>query len=157
MGDQWQFAFAVFPLALYLYALGYWHGGRHPRVVSGTTDHAFLAFGIGGLVLFGPFGQTMVRTFFRTANLQAWLALTSAYIFVAILISRRASRNLVVYHVDPRSLDAALREALLRVPGNYSRTMQGFEDPATRRGVTVSASSRLRTATITAFGDDPSG
>ena len=36
------------PLAAYLFVLALWHGGRHPRVVSGRVDFALLASGSAG-------------------------------------------------------------------------------------------------------------
>ena len=52
-----QIALTATPIAAYLYALGLIHGGSTPRVaLSGPADVALMAFGLGGLVAFGPFG-----------------------------------------------------------------------------------------------------
>src|SRR6266496_3436409 len=100
MTGQLPLSLAVAPLATYLFVLSLWHGGRHPRVVSGPADFALLAFGLGGLVVFG---------------------------LVATLLARRSLRRLTVYHVDPEALVRALRETLDQVPGHFVRTLRGFE------------------------------
>jgi hypothetical protein len=158
MSSLWQYALSIGPLAVYLVLLARWHGGLHPRVVSGRADVALLTFGLGGLVLFGPFGQTMTGLLFgRPAppGSAGWLALASGLTFVALLLSRRASRQLVVYHIDAASLERALLETLEDVPGRYVRTINGFEDHSRARGVRVEVSSRWLTATIDAFGREP--
>src|SRR4051794_40915236 len=117
MGSRWQVALSVGPLALYLYLLARWHGGRHPRVVSGLVDFALAGVAVGGMVLFGPLGRALVGVLFDRPAASAWLALASGLMLVALLTSRRATRQVVVYHVDAPTLEHALREALERCSG----------------------------------------
>lgn len=155
MLSPWHFAFSVGLLALYLAVLARWHGGRAPRVVSGPADFAFLIFGIGGLVLFGPIGQALAKFLFVKPNTLDWLALASGITLAALLASRRAWRRLVIYHIDAPTLDRALEPLLTQNLGRYIRTIHGFEDSAQLRGIRVEVSTRWRTATIEAYGQEP--
>ncbi|AGA26877.1 hypothetical protein [Singulisphaera acidiphila] len=155
MISHWHYAFSVGLLVLYLVILARWHGGRYPRVVSGPADFAFLTFGIGGLVLFGPIGQTLARILFDKPNALDWLALASGMTLAALLISRRAWRRLVVYHVDAATLDRVLEELLTPDAGHFVRTIHGFEDPVRRKGIRIEVSSHWMTATIEAYGHEP--
>src|SRR5437016_1562493 len=107
-----QLVLMVAPLAGYLYLLAVWQAGRHPRVISGTTDVALLALGVGGLVLYGPFGQLLARRLFGHPGPVPWLILTLAALLVVSWLTRGASRRLVIYHVDATALERALGEAL---------------------------------------------
>ena len=155
MISHWHYAFSVGLLVLYLVILARWHGGRFPRVVSGPADFAFLTLGVGGLALFGPIGQALVKILFVKPNSLDWLALASGMTLAALLVSRRVWRRLVIYHVDAATLDRALEEILTHAPGRFVRTMHGFEDTAQKRGIRVEASSRWMTATIEAYGQEP--
>ncbi|WP_406695820.1 hypothetical protein V5E97_32950 [Singulisphaera sp. Ch08] len=155
MISHWHHAFSVGLLALYLLVLARWHGGRFPRVVSGPADFAFLIFGVGGLVLFGPIGQTLAKMLFVRPNSLDWLSLASGMTLAALLVSRRAWRRLVIYHVDAATLDRVLEEILTRDSGQFVRTIHGFEDTTQGRGIRVDASSRWMTATIEAYGQEP--
>ena len=135
--------------------LAAWHGGRHPRVVSGPLDFALLAVGVGGLLTFGPFGQVLARAFFGKPNLLDWLTLISGEGLIATVLARRALRRLAVYCVDPETLNRALREVLDRGPGRYVATLGGFEDRVEARGLSVEVSPRSRAAVIEAYGHDP--
>jgi hypothetical protein len=155
MAYHWQYAVAVGPLALYFFVLAIWHGGRYPRVVSGAADFLWLAFGVGGLVLFGPFGQAMARRLFGEPSTIGWLILVSASTLTlfGVALSGRFARRLVIYNADPATLDQALEEVLGR--SDFVRTLKGFEHTASARGVSVEASRRSRTAVIEAFGKEP--
>jgi hypothetical protein len=157
MTGQLPLSLAVAPLATYLFVLSLWHGGRHPRIVSGLADFALLAFGLGGLVVFGPLGQGLARILFRRPALLDWMALASVFGLVATLLARRSLRRLTVYHVDPEALVRALRETLDQVPGHFVRTLRGFEDRSRARGLTIEVTSSLRAAQLEAFGTDPEG
>src|SRR5438309_1399111 len=61
MNGPWQYALTVGPLGFYLWVLGLWQSGRRPHVVRGLTDFTLLAFGVGGVLAFGPFGQLLAR------------------------------------------------------------------------------------------------
>jgi hypothetical protein len=155
MISHWHYAFSVGLLALYFLVLARWHGGRYPRVVSGPADFALLTCGIGGFALFGPFGQTLARILFVRPNTLDWLSLASGMTLVALLISRRAWRRLVIYHVDAVTLDRALEEAFAHDGSRFIRTIDGFEEIAEKRGIRVESSSRWMTATIEAYGHEP--
>lgn len=145
----------VMPLALYLGVLAHWHGGRRPVVVSGPADFALLAFGLGGIVLFGPVGQALVRLLSGGPPTLVWLGLASWMSLAALFFSRRAHHRLVVYHVEPSAMDEALREALDEPGHRYNRTPEGFEDRAGAQGVRVEVSPRGETATLEVYGADP--
>ena len=157
MITHWQHAVSVGLLALYLLVLARWHGGRSPRVVSGPADFALLMFGIGGVALFGPFGQTLAKVLFVRPTPLDWLSLASGMTLFALLVSRRAWRRLVVYHIDAATVERALEAAFAREigAGRVLRTMHGFEDLGRRRGIRIEHSPRWMTATIEAYGQEP--
>ncbi len=150
-----QVALTAGPLAFYLAVLAAWQGGRHPRVVSGPLDFGLLVVGVGGLLTFGPFGQLMARALFGKPNPLDWLTLISGEGLVATVLTRRALRRVVIYCVDPETLNRSLREALDRGPGRYLATLGGFEDQVEARGISVEITPRSRAAVIEAYGRNP--
>jgi hypothetical protein len=142
------------PLACYFWVLAMWHGGRHPRLVKGSTDFMLLVFGVGGLLTFGPFGRAVVRRAFGEPGLAAWLAMMSMVCLAATFWGRRAARRLVIYHIEPETLDSVLGIALDLKSGHYHRILGGFEDRAGANALAVETSARLHYAVIEARGSD---
>ncbi len=157
MSGAVQLALMVGPLALYLYLLAVWQSGRTPKVVAGQVDFALLIFGIGGLVVFGPIGHILVgrASPFGTPSVWAWLALIASIGLLVLPWLPRTYRRLVIYNIEPAELDAALVEILDEIPGAFERTIRGFEDRESRRGLTVEATSWLRSVLIETYGRHP--
>lgn len=155
MTGPWQVLVTAGPLASYFSLLAIWHGGRHPRIISGPVDAALLAFGLGGLVTFGPFGQLVAAMLFGVPGARHWLALTLAMVLAGSLMARGSARRLVVYHVDPEILDRAMEDVLELRGDRYVRTIGGFEDRPRSHGLTVQVVPLLGTAVIEAIGPDP--
>ncbi len=150
-----QITLTATPLSAYFYALGVLHGGRGPRVIGGPVDVAMLGFGVGGLVAFGPFGQTVLG---RVAGADlgpwhwgAWSALVGMWVLV---FAGAASRRLAVYNVTADELDRAVREALAQLGGHFAPTLGGFEDPRRGWGVAVKPVRWLRAGSVEAYGGD---
>ena len=150
-----RMALAFLPLAAYFSVLGVWQSGRRPRVVSGPRDFALLAFGLGGMIAFGPLGEAVIVSVFRRPSLAAWLAVASLVGLLALLAAARARKRLVVYQVEAADLDLALGRAMEFVAGDATRTLHGYEDVPGRRGVTVEVGRRLRFGVVEAHGDRP--
>ena len=157
MTGPWQYVLTVGPLGFYFAVLGLWQSERHPRVVRGLTDFALLAFGVGGVLAFGPFGQLVARTLFGRPDIVDWLVIVSGLGLWASVLARKALRRTVVYHVDPASLLDALRDVLARGGGRFVETLTGFEDRTAPRGLRVDFTRRLRCAVVEAYGFDPEG
>jgi len=157
MTGPWQYALTVGPLGVYLWVLGLWQSERHPRVVRGLSDFALLAFGVGGVLAFGPFGQFAARTLFGRPDLLDRMVIVSGLGLWASVLARKSLRRTVVYHVDPASLLDALRDVLARGGGRFVETLTGFEDRTTLRGLRVDFTRRLRCAVVEAYGFDPEG
>jgi hypothetical protein len=153
MSSPVQLLLTVTPLAGYFYLLAIWQAGRHPRVIAGAVDATLLAVGVGGLILFGPFGQVVAEALFDRPGPLHWLLLTLTAALLVASLSRRSSRRLVVYHVAPETLESALR-ALLG-PDGFVRTLDGYEDRARGRGLRVELSPRWQSAVVEARGRDP--
>ena len=153
MASTTEITLVLIPMALYLYLLGIWHGGRHPRLISGVADMAGLIFSLSGLVAFGPVGHVVVGAFFGAEpSTVAWSIWLASLVVVAGFIARSGRNRLVIYHVPPDQIRVATREAL---PESYLPTLHGFEDAADQSSLQVRVYPRMRTATIEACGTDP--
>jgi hypothetical protein len=121
-------------------------------VVPGPVDAWLLALGLLGLVVFGPVGESLIRMLTHRPGPTHWLLMNAAALLVAAVLARKAGRRLVIYHVDPAALDAALRASL--GPQPFERTLWGYQDPGGTRGVRVEYSPRWRWAIVEATGPD---
>ena len=154
MPSTTEVALVSVPLAVYLYALGCFHGGKHPRVVSGSTDLAWLILGLSGLVAFGPVGRVVVSGIFGTeASAIAWSIWVAGLLGIAVFIARTGRSRLVVYHVEPDQIRAATRDALAETGDSFIETLQGFEDRTSGTSVLLRPSPRVKTAVIEAGGN----
>ena len=140
------------PLAAYLATIGLRQAGRRPRVVSGPLDSAFLGFALGALLAFGPVGRALTAGL--RSNLVTPVLLCALGLFLMIL-SARSRRRLMIYNADAPAVDRGLRLVLDALPGDYQRTLRGFEDRNGGRGLRVEASASYRTAEVEAFGEGP--
>lgn len=143
------------PLAFYFFLLGVWQSGRDPRLIPGPLDFGLLGFGIGGFLAFGPIGQFLAGLLLDSSGWPVRLVLLTILAGLAFFLSTRAHRRLVIYGVDPLTLDRALRQVLGELPGNFERTLRGFEDRPQGRGVIVEVTPWLRAAEVIAYGRDP--
>lgn len=157
MPPSWQYALTVGPLGFYLWVLALWQSGRHPRVVRGPVDAGLLAFGVGGVLAFGPIGETLTRFLSRSPGWPERAVIVSALALWASVVARRATRRLVVYHVDGDRLIPALADVLSRSGGRYVKTLAGFEDTTAPRGVRVEFTRLLRCAVVEAHGLNAEG
>jgi hypothetical protein len=156
MTPAMQIALSATPLAAYFYALGVFHSGRRPRLVSGPVDVGLLAFGLGGLVAFGPFGQAVLgRMAGEHAGWLAWSIWVSLVVLWALVLAGSATLRVTIYHVSPQDLDRAVRQALEGLDGRFSSTLTGFEDAARGSGVMVKAIRFLRSGSVVAYGRNP--
>jgi hypothetical protein len=154
MSSSLQYFLTVGPLAFYFFVLGVWQTGRRPRVVLGPTDVAMLAFGLGGLLVFGPIGHWLVDRLFPGPSVWAWLALPSLFCLLVLLWIPRAARRLVIYNVDRETLERALGEIIGALPVDFARTPHGYLDTNAGRTLNVEVGQRSRIAVIEAKGKD---
>src|SRR5580692_8846780 len=91
-----QIVLALSPLAIYFLILGAWQSGRDPQVVPGMLDYGLLAFGVGGLIAFGPIGSGLIRVLFPGESVWAWLASPTLFTLVALLRAPSAHKRVVV-------------------------------------------------------------
>lgn len=148
-----EIALVSVPMAVYFYVLGDFHGGKHPRVVGGSVDLAWLLFGLSGLVAVGPVGRVVVAGLFGPeATRWAWVIWVFGLILGAALLARTGRHRVVVYHVEPDQVWAGVASVLAGLDRPFATTLQGFEDHASRTSVTVRASPRTRTAVVEAQG-----
>jgi hypothetical protein len=126
------------PLAGYFLLQGLWHRGPGPQVVSGQHDFSALALALGALICFGPVGEALVGFAPARADLAARIVLLAALWLIVLLVAPASYRRLLVYNAEPADVDFALEETLRdEVPGDFLRTIRGFEDPRSRRGLHV--------------------
>ena len=158
MTPAMQIALTATPLAAYFYALGVFHSGRSPRMVAGPVDVALLAFGLGGLVAFGPFGRAVLgRVVGVDVGWVAWSIWVGVVILWAFVLSGSAMLKVTVYHVSPEDLEQAVREALGKLEGRFVDTLNGYEDPKRGAGLRVKSIRLLRSGSVEAYGQSPGG
>lgn len=155
MTGPMRLALALLPLAGYFFVLGRWHSGRRPKVVSGPLDLGLLAFGLGGLIAFGPVGEFVVNRVFPRPTVSAWLAMASLVGLLSLIAAARARRRIVVYHIEIDSLTDAIGRAMEDLVGPTRRTLNGFEGVKIPTAVTVEMGRRLGCAIVEAHGDRP--
>jgi hypothetical protein len=156
MTSEMQIILTATPLAAYFYTLGVFHGGKRPRMISGPIDVGLLAFGLGGLVAFGPLGCSVIgRLVGGSAGPLAWSMWVSVVALWSLVLAGSASLRISVYHVGPGELERAVAEALSQVEGRFIPTLHGFEDTKRGVGVTLKVVRWLRSGGIVAYGHEP--
>jgi hypothetical protein len=89
---------ALLPLVLYCAFITVLYFRRAPTVVNGSHDFLLLAWGLFGLISFGP-GRLMVPLYVFTAwGIFTWLFWLGFYFVVALTLARQFKNRLVVYH-----------------------------------------------------------
>src|SRR5438477_6651428 len=107
-----QIALTATPLAAYFYALGLFHSGRRPRLVSGPVDVGLMAFGLGGLVAFGPFGRSVLtRLLGNDVGLLGWSLWLGLVIVWSLVLAGSAALRVTIYHLTNEELNRAVLEA----------------------------------------------
>jgi hypothetical protein len=152
-----QYLLMVGPLAFYLWILAWWNSGRSPRVVPGLVDFGLLAFGLGGVLAFGPIGQLTARVLFGNPGTSDWLVILAGLGVLTSLLARKSLHRVVVYRVSPEDLRHALEASLAQTGGSFVRTLRGFEDRESGRGLNVEVTKWFRCALIEAHGRNPEG
>jgi hypothetical protein len=156
MTPAMQIALTATPLAVYFYVLGVFHCGRGPRMIAGPIDVAMLAFGLGGLVAFGPFGRAVLgRLVGVQVGIVAWSLWVSVVVVWALVLAASASLRVTIYQVTPEDLKRAVHEALGRLEGRFVETLNGFEDSTRGAGLRVKSIRLLRSGSVEAFGSSP--
>ena len=154
MSDAIQLALILGPVAIYLYVLGIWQSGRRPRVISGRLDYALLVFGLSGLILFGPAGRVVQRFLFGEFNAMTgtlWAGFVGLW---AIFLAGKASRRVVIYHVDEAAFLQVVESAVKQLDGAFSKTLNGYEDSAGGRSILVQANRILTVGVVEIDGKD---
>jgi hypothetical protein len=125
-------------------------------MVSGPADVGLMAFGLGGLVAFGPFGRSVLgRLVGNEVGLLGWSIWVAMVVLWSMVLAGSAALRVTVYHLTPEELDRAAQEALAGLDGRFKPTIHGFEDPGRGTGITVKSLPRLRAGSIEAYGRDP--
>ena len=156
MTPAMQIALTATPLAAYFYALCVFHGGRRPRMVSGPVDVGLLTFGVGGLVVFGPFGRAVLgRLVGEGAGPVAWTLWIGVVGLWSLVLAGSASLRVTIYHIDAGELDQAVRDALKQLPGSFSPTLNGYEDVIRGSGIAIKPLRFLRSGAVEAYGREP--
>ena len=119
------------------------------------STSAALAFGLGGLIAFGPIGGL---------DRQRGLPSTVHLRLAGDGLARGPDRNdLVLASPNPPgrlprradALDEAVERAMQAIAGPTTRTVHGYEDAANRRGVTLETGRWLGYAVVVAYGENP--
>lgn len=143
---------ALLPLSAYLAAMGILQMLRRPVVLSGQTDVALLASGLGGMVIAGPLALLQ-----PAAGMSAWttVVLLLGFVLVVGFAMLAARPRMVVYNVrldQMRPLVAAVAAAL-----DPSVRWAGETAALPARGLQVQLDDRGpgRTVSIIAAGRSP--
>jgi hypothetical protein len=114
-----------------------------------------MAFGLGGLIAFGPFGlSVLARLVGNEVGLLAWSIWVAVVVLWSLVLAGSAALRVTVYHLTPEELDRAVREALTGIGGRFTPTIHGFEDAKREVGITVKSLPKLRAGSIEAHGKD---
>ena len=93
-----MFAFAFCPLVLYFVFLTRIHFRKIPTVLDGPLDFSLLAWGLFGLITFGP-GRLIIPLYvFAAWGVFTWIFWTGFYFVVVVALARQFQNRLVVYH-----------------------------------------------------------
>jgi hypothetical protein len=157
MSNPILYALAFGPLGFYLWMLAVLQSGTRPRLVSGLIDFTMLAFAIGGVLAFGPFGDLIARLLFRKPDWLDRFVIVSALGLCATVLARKALHRIVVYHVDPEGIRCIIEEVLNSCCGRFVPTLDGFEDQEQRLGVHIEVTKWWDCALIEAYGSNPEG
>jgi len=91
-------ALALFPLILYFAFLTRLHFRKTPTVLNGSLDFSLLAWGLFGLVTFGP-GRLIIPIYVFTAwGIFTWLFWGGFYFLVVVALARLLKNRFVIYH-----------------------------------------------------------
>jgi hypothetical protein len=111
-------AFTLFPFAVYLAVLAFFHSRRTPTVLGGDADFMLLAAGLLGAVTFGP-GRLLIPLYVLTAwGILTWVFWFGFYFVLVLFITRYLTHRTVIYHCR--------REMML--PGLFA--MSRYLDPS---------------------------
>jgi len=93
-----MFALALLPLILYFALLTAFHFRKTPTVLNGSLDFTLLAWGLFGLVTFGP-GRLIIPLYVFTAwGMFTWVFWVGFYFLVIVALARQFKNRLVIYH-----------------------------------------------------------
>ena len=93
-----MFALALLPLVLYLAFLTYLHFRKTPTVLNGSVDFTLLAWGLFGLITFGP-GRLVIPIYvFAAWGVFSWVFWIGFYFLITIALARQFKDRVVVYH-----------------------------------------------------------
>lgn len=148
MSEAIQLALMLAPLSVYFYVLGLWQSSRRPKVVDGLLDYSMLVLGLSGFVIFGPAGRVLLGLLFGPANMVVWILWCGFVLLWAVFLGGNAGKRLIIYQVDEKALSDLLPAAVLRIPGQYRKTVKGFEDAESGRVLTIHSHQMLRTSSI---------
>ena len=91
-------SFALLPLVFYFAFLTYLHLQKTPTVLNGSLDFTLLAWGLFGLITFGP-GRLIIPLYVFTAwGVFTWVFWIGFYFLVTIALARPFKNRLVIYH-----------------------------------------------------------
>jgi len=105
---------ALLPFVFYCAFLAYLHFRKTPTVLNGSTDFTLLAWGLFGLITFGP-GRLLIPIYvFAAWGVFTWVFWIGFYFLMTIAVARLFRYRLVIYHCQ--------RELVL--PPLYTRVRQ---------------------------------
>ena len=91
-------ALALLPLILYLAFLTWLYFRKTPTVLNGSLDFSLLAWGLFGLITFGP-GRLVIPLYVFTAwGFYTWIFWVGFYFLVTVALARQFKNRLVIYH-----------------------------------------------------------
>ena len=89
---------ALLPLILYCTFLTHLHFRKTPTVLNGSTDFTLLAWGLFGLITFGP-GKLVIPIYvFAAWGVFTWVFWIGFYFLMTVALARQFRNRLIVYH-----------------------------------------------------------
>jgi len=150
--DAFHLAVALTPLAAYLVALGVIHLRTRPSVTSGGRDVVALGLGISGMVVAGPMELFLPQSAARQFGPYVWLLLFALYLLSVILLALLARPRLVIYNVDAKECEEALREVFGRLDRRATWAGKSVASPRLAIHCVWEAVGALRQAQVVSVG-----
>jgi hypothetical protein len=113
--DPLHIAIALFPLAMYLLALGAINLSSRPLLTTGVRDTLALGIAVSGCVIAGPMELFLPESAATLYGGWVWAMMLSCYALFVLFIALMLRPRLVIYNITLEQLMPVLEETIARL------------------------------------------